>query len=146
MIAPARSQHIALQTPTKDKMFVFGGHTTPQVRLNDAWFFNTSNFSWKKADATEPQTPKNQESLVGGPGPRANSAATLHDNKIYLFGGHGGVNYSRVAFNDLYSFDLDTNTWEKIEASNIPPEPRGGHTMFAIDRHLYIYGGWNSET
>jgi dynein heavy chain, axonemal len=40
------------------------------------------------------------------PAPRANTAATLLDNKIYLFGGHGGVNYQRVAFNDLFVFDL----------------------------------------
>lgn len=53
-------------------------------------------------------TPKNQESRIGAPAPRANSGATIVDNKIYVFGGHGGVNYSRVAFNDLYSFDLDT--------------------------------------
>lgn len=66
---------------------------------------------------------------------------------MYLFGGHGGVNYARVAFNDLYSFDLDTHQWEKIEsAGGSVPEPRGGHTMFAIDRTLYIYGGWNSDT
>jgi dynein heavy chain len=45
---------------------------------------------------------------VGAPAPRANTGATLLDNKVYIFGGHGGVNYARVAFNDLYSFDLDT--------------------------------------
>ena len=63
-----------------------------------------------------------------------------------MFGGHGGVNYQRVAFNDLYSFDLETQKWEKIEPANNPPEGRGGHTMFSVGRMLYVYGGWNSES
>lgn len=85
--------------------------------------------------------------MTGAPAPRANSAAAIIDNKVYLFGGHGGVNYARVAFNDLYSFDLDTHVWERVEsAGGSVPEPRGGHTMFSIDRTLYIYGGWNSDT
>lgn len=84
--------------------------------------------------------------MTGAPSPRANTAATIHEGKIYIFGGHGGVNYARVAFNDLYAFDLETATWERMESANNPPEPRGGHTMFAIDRKLYIYGGWNSES
>lgn len=83
--------------------------------------------------------------MTGAPPPRANSAATIIENKIYIFGGHGGLNYARISFNDLYSFDLDTCTWEKIEPANNAPEPRGGHSMFAIGRVLYIYGGWNQE-
>jgi dynein heavy chain, axonemal len=51
-----------------------------------------------------------------------------------------------MAFNDLYCFDLDTQQWEKLEYANNAPEPRGGHTMFAIGRTIYIYGGWNSES
>jgi dynein heavy chain len=45
----------------------------------------------------------------------------------------------------LYSFDLDTQSWEKIESANNPPEARGGHTLFSIGRKIYSYGGWNSE-
>jgi dynein heavy chain len=56
------------------------------------------------------------------------------------------VNYARVAFNDLYAFDLDTQQWEKIEYANNAPEPRGGHTLFSIGRKIYVYGGWNSES
>ena len=144
---PPRTQHVAISTPKHDKIFIFGGHSTPQIRLNDTWFLHTSNqtFAWKRAEGDEAQTPRNQDSPSGAPGPRANSSATIIDNKVYVFGGHGGVNYSRVAFNDLYSFDLDTHQWEKIEFANNAPEPRGGHTMFSIDRKIYIYGGWNSE-
>jgi len=66
-------------------------------------------------------------------------------NKIYLFGGHGGLNYARTAFNDLFTFDLETEIWEKIVPSNNSPDGRGGHSVFASDEKIYIYGGWNSE-
>lgn len=59
------------------------------------------------------------------------------------------MGYSRVAFNDLYAFDLSTNSWEKIEYANNAPEPRGGHSIFAVTvqgkKYIYVYGGWNSE-
>ena len=88
---------------------------------------------------------QNQDSSIGAPAPRANTGATLYNNKIYIFGGHGGLNYARVAFNDLYCFDLETNTWEKIEPANNAPDGRGGHSLFANEDKLYVYGGWNSE-
>ena len=46
----------------------------------------------------------------------------------------------------MYCFDLDTNKWEKIQYLNNAPSPRGGHTVFSIDKKIYIYGGWNSES
>jgi dynein heavy chain len=111
-----RTQHIALPVPKTDKIFVFGGHSSPQARLNDTWFLSTTNFGWKRAENEEAATVHNQESLTGAPPPRANTAVTIVDNKIYIYGGHGGLNYSRIAFNDMYSFDLETHVWEKIEA------------------------------
>ena len=63
-----------------------------------------------------------------------------------MLGGHGGLNYARVPFNDLYSFDLQEQTWTKHEAKNTVPEGRGGHSIFAFDYKIYAYGGWNAET
>lgn len=62
-----------------------------------------------------------------------------------MFGGHGGLNYARIAFNDLYTFDLNTHVWERIVPFNNPPEGRGGHSLLANEGKIYVYGGWNSE-
>jgi len=103
------------------------------------------DLEWQRV-GNEKDNKTNQESTIGAPAPRANSAGCVYNGKIYIFGGHGGLNYSRIAFNDLYSFDLETETWEKILPSNDPPkEGRGGHSVFASDEKIYIYGGWNSE-
>jgi len=141
----ARAQHVAVSYPKNDKVFIFGGHNSPKTRLNDTWVLTVKDFEWARVGGDKDNL-TNQDSSIGAPAPRANTSATLYDNKIYLFGGHGGINYARTSFNDLYCFDLETETWELIvPASSHKPEPRGGHSVFASDQKVYIYGGWNNE-
>jgi dynein heavy chain len=71
--------------------------------------------------------------------------ACIYDGKVWIFGGHGGLQYQRTSFNDLFSFDLATNNWEKINYNNAAPDGRGGHSLFAYNNKLYVYGGWNAE-
>lgn len=68
---------------------------------------------------------------------------------MYIFGGHGGVDYKRVAFNDIYELDIENEyKWEKIATNGTPPEPRGGHiaSILANRDQLIIFGGWNFST
>jgi dynein heavy chain len=141
----ARTQHIAISIPpNNDRIFIYGGHHNPQARLNDTWFLNVKDFEWVRVGADKASL-NNGESSIGAPPPRANAGACLHENKIYVFGGHGGLSYQRIAFNDLHAFDLETETWEKIVPVNSPPEGRGGHSCFANNNKIYVYGGWNTE-
>ena len=50
----------------------------------------------------------------------------LCNNEIYIFGG-----FSRDTYNDLKVFNLNTNHWREIEASNsrVVPDARVSHTM-----------------
>lgn len=134
--------------PNFDRIWVFGGHASPTVRLNDTWWLKVSDKSWTRALGDKEVT-ANQESAIGGPPSRANMGACYYNGKIYVYGGHGGLNYARVAFDDIYSFDCESQVWEKIEivvGQSVPPEGRGGHTLFAFNDKLWAYGGWNSET
>lgn len=45
-----------------------------------------------------------------------------------MFGGHGGINYQRLAFNDLYVLETENYEWTKLEPKGNPPDPRGGHS------------------
>lgn len=45
----------------------------------------------------------------------------------------------------MYTFDLETEQWEKIVPNNNAPDGRGGHSCFASDGKIFIYGGWNQE-
>jgi dynein heavy chain len=146
---PARSQHVAqVLPPGNDRMFVFGGHHTPTVRLNDTWMLNTKEYVWTRAKGDK-ATEENKESAIGAPPPRANAGSCVYKNKIYVYGGHGGLNYQRVCLDDIYTYDLETEQWEQIEVNiglQLPPPGRGGHTIFISEEKLYAYGGWNHES
>lgn len=73
-------------------MFVFGGHHSPQARLNDTWILQVKELEWRRIGADKDNT-TNQESSIGAPGPRANMGACLYQGKVYIFGGHGGLGY-----------------------------------------------------
>ena len=148
----SRTQHAAVFTPNKE-VFVFGGHASPTVRLNDCWFLKMPNANnpevfWHRVEG-DTDVPPNEQSTINAPPPRANMGATYANNKIYIYGGHGGLNYARTAFADIFSFDLETHTWhqyEPVAQAQPPPVGRGGNSIFVVDNKLYSYGGWNSES
>jgi len=107
---------------------------------------DVSSLEWSSPVKQEDESEDGEASSEGKPCPRANSAAALVEGKVYLFGGHGGLNYQRVAFNDMWVFDLSTGAWTQEEYANNPCEARGGHSVFALGTKLYVYGGWNLES
>lgn len=106
----ARAQHVAQTTAKGDKLFIFGGHHSPQTRLNDTWILDVKQMEWRRIGG-EPHK-DNHVSDVGAPDPRANMGSCLFKEKVIIFGGHGGLNYARKNFNDIYTFDFETEKWE----------------------------------
>lgn len=107
------------KTDPKNEMFVFGGHASPTLRLNDCWLLkmpnpNNPEVVWQRIEG-DADVADNEHSNIGAPLPRANMGATLFEGKIYIYGGHGGHNYERKAFDDIFSFDLTTHTWHQYE-------------------------------
>ena len=151
-----RTQHAAVACGTKSEpkseMFVFGGHASPTLRLNDCWILKAPNnaldVTWQRVEGDK-DVADNEHSAIGAPLPRANMGHTLFEGKIYIYGGHGGHNYERKAFDDIYSFDLETQTWhqyEPVQQAQPPPVGRGGNSIFVLDHKLYSYGGWNCDS
>jgi dynein heavy chain, axonemal len=65
---------------------------------------------------------------------------------VYVFGGHGGIDYQRIAFNDLYTLDIDKEfEWNKLSPKGNPPDARGGHTasVLATKDKIMFFGGWS---
>ena len=62
-----------------------------------------------------------------GPTPPARALGTaIYDpvgNRVIVFGGRSSSTY----LNDLWAFDLTTNSWVEIVAQGTPPTPRRGH-------------------
>jgi dynein heavy chain len=87
--------------------------------------------------------------VIGAPPPRANCGNCYAEGKIFIYGGHGGLGYNRCAYADIYSFDIDSETWQKHEQKGTytpPPVGRGGNSIFVCNGKLYSYGGWNAES
>ena len=143
----ARSQHVGQTTAKADKLFIFGGHHTAQTRLNDTWILHIKEMEWRRIGGKPSM--ENNESDIGAPTPRANMGSCVFKEKVIIFGGHGGVNFERKNFNDVHTFDFESETWTKLNPSGGAPEGRGGCSVFARDHEsgekIYIYGGWNSE-
>jgi dynein heavy chain, axonemal len=80
------------------------------------------------------------------PSPRGGHGAAIIGRNMWVFGGYGGAGYQRTDFNDLYSFDIDTMSWNPlIEVHGTLPGRRSGHSLFAVRTNLMVYGGWNSS-
>ncbi|CAI7838778.1 unnamed protein product, partial [Closterium sp. NIES-53] len=58
---------------------------------------------------------------------------------VWVFGGEDS---KRRLLNDVYSLDLTTFVWDKLDTIGTPPLPRAGHTATVYNEHyLTIFGG-----
>jgi dynein heavy chain len=131
-------------------ILLFGGFHTQDHRLNDLWLFDAFSFSWKQPNAEHNMEASSPSQLsynawANVPAPRASHSATLIGDNLYIFGGYGGLGYSRRDLDDLYSLNVRTWLWAKISAKGTPPEKRSGHQGCAIEKQLFVFGGSNSS-
>ena len=64
------------------------------------------------------------------------------DSKMYIFGG----STDDEIFNELWSFDLHSHIWKKIEQKGNIPSARESHSVAVFENYMCLIGGWNSET
>jgi len=70
--------------------------------------YSIKEMEWRRIGA------ENNDSTTAAPCPRANMGSCVFQNKVIIFGGHGGVDYQRKNFNDVHLFDFATETWEQL--------------------------------
>ena len=146
-----RCNHSAVEI-NDSQMMVFGGYFSSKQRFNDTYILRLNgspNYFWyQPSNQKSGQEPQNTESKIGAPEPRANHTATFIKelNRVYIFGGHGGVGYSRKAFNDMHFIDCESFEWTKVETKGSAPEPRGGHIAGRLPKNnkIFVQGGWSS--
>lgn len=127
-------------------MLIFGGYYTSKNRFNDTYILKIANWTWSQPPNQKSSgSPKNAESKIGAPDPRADCSVTYHKGRVYVFGGHGGVGYSRQSFNDIHALDIESFEWTRLEPAGNLPDARGGHAaaILANQDKLAVYGGWS---
>ena len=105
---------------------------------------------WQKV----PPVGKHNIAIV--PVPRIGHTALLLENdmfprhdagpKMIIFGGRVSNSYNDlpsqlVLSNELWSFDLLSETWQLIDTQGTAPSPRAGHTSVMVGSNMFVYGG-----
>lgn len=119
----------------KDKdIYVFGGEIysgSSTAYTDKLWKYNTSTGTTTEL------------SIVNAPAARVEAAAVVYANKIYVF---GGVNSSSGYDQNLYIYDIDSNSWTTLAASGVWPSGRRGHSAVIYNAKMYVFAGRNSST
>ncbi|XP_022946642.1 acyl-CoA-binding domain-containing protein 4-like isoform X1 [Cucurbita moschata] len=117
----------------ENKLLSIAGHTKDpseaiQVRVFDV---QTSNWSTLKTYGKPPVS-------------RGGQSVTLVGTSLVIFGGQDA---KRTLLNDLHILDLETLTWDEIDAVGAPPSPRSDHAAAVhAERYLLIFGGGSHAT
>ncbi|XP_060071944.1 uncharacterized protein LOC132551817 [Ylistrum balloti] len=122
-----RNAHTA--TAVGHVMYVFGGRTGINMgegSFNELYAFDTSNNVWTLL----------KPSGVA-PTPRSFHAMTVIGNRLFVFGGCG----EEGRLNDLHSYDIEANTWQK-EPINKDIDGRGGAGLIAIGNDVFVVAGF----
>ncbi|KQK12274.1 acyl-CoA-binding domain-containing protein 6 [Brachypodium distachyon] len=75
---------------------------------------------------------------------RGGQSVTLVGTTLVVFGGEDA---KRCLLNDLHILDLESMTWDDVDAIGTPPAPRSDHAAAChADRYLLIFGGGSHAT
>ena len=123
--------------PASSRIILFGGYDgTGFLKAaafhQDTWELNVSGDpKWKEYPT------------AGNPPPRQQTVMVLDPtrNRIVMFGGKT----STTMYNDLWTFDLASNTWSPLAASGTPPTPREAFGIYdPVRDRLVLFGGHQS--
>ena len=117
----------------RDSLYVFSGQSGAKI-TNDLFQFQFHDRKWTRITT---------EHLLKGtqppPSRRYGHTMVAHDRHLYVFGGAADNNLP----NDLYWFDLETHTWDIVQAAPDSHIPSGRlfHHADIIDNKMFIFGG-----
>jgi len=134
---PNFSRHTACLVGSK--VHVFGGYDGHGSNFDLATFDPYAR-SWTNVPkAAQKGTP---------PSSRTNHAAAAVGKNMYIFGGNNNNEAGQYqVLDDLTMLDTLTMTWSRPKTTGTAPCARSGHTLTAIGKKLYLFGGgvWNER-
>eukprot|EP00250_Pteridium_aquilinum_P011672 c20230_g1_i1 orf=342-2390(-) len=115
------------------KLLAVAGHSKDPSNTVIVRAFDVGTSSWSLL-----------KSFGKAPIARGGQSVTLVGSNLVMFGGEDS---KRRLLNDLNILDLETMTWDAVEAVGIPPTPRSDHTATVqAGRYLLIFGGGSHST
>lgn len=130
-ILPPCAGHSLVRWGTK--LLALGGHTKDSSDAVIVRAFDTETHTWSIL-----------KSYGKPPLARGGQSVNFVGSTLVMFGGEDS---KRHLLNDLHILDLETMTWDAIEAVGLPPAPRSDHTAAVhLDRYLLVFGGGSHST
>jgi len=134
-----RAEQDGVWDAARERLVFFGGDEgMPEscipkpIFLEETWAFNTDCGDFELID------------VGGGPPARTRLATTLDSarNQMIVHGGRSreGDSGNYDLFDDLWAFDLETDTWTELPNQD-GPAARAMHTIGVSGDVLYLYGG-----
>jgi hypothetical protein len=117
------------------KSLLFGGRDSEGAFPSDTWIYDFNDNSWTQK--TFSVQPPGREYF--------GMCYNQQDEKVYLFGGAGSAEY----YNDLWTYDVNTDSWSLVTIAGSSPIARFGHGMTydSKNNRILVFGGkdgsWN---
>ncbi|KAF2592903.1 hypothetical protein F2Q70_00045403 [Brassica cretica] len=130
----AREAHSA--TLVGKRIFIFGGcgkasGSDDEVFYNDLFILNTETLTWQRAVTTG-----------NPPSARDSHTCSTWKNKIIVVGGEDLDDYY---LSDVHILDTETFVWKQMKTSGQVLTPRAGHVTVALERNLFVFGGFTDS-
>ncbi|GMJ11186.1 acyl-CoA binding protein 4 [Hibiscus trionum] len=119
--------------PWENKLLSIAGHTKDPSETIRVKTFDLQTGTWSML-----------KTYGKAPVARGGQSVTLAGTTLVIFGGQDA---NQTLLNDLHILDLETLTWDEIDAVGVPPSPRSGHAAaIHAERYLLIFGGGSHAT
>jgi N-acetylneuraminic acid mutarotase len=119
--------------PWENKLLSIAGHTKDPTESIQVKVFDLQSNTWSTL-----------KTYGKAPVSRGGQSVTLFGTSLVFFGGQDA---KRTLLNDLHILDLETMTWDEIDAVGVPPSPRSDHAAAVhAERYLLIFGGGSHAT
>ena len=122
------------------KLVLVGGEKVARTPIEDGMVVWTKDLA---AGAGAGWTSLQNSNPGVEPAPRVAHAQAMVGNELYVFGGRQGITMEEKPLNDLWKFNMETQTWVDLTDATTGdiPESRSFHKMQAIGAKLYVFGG-----
>ncbi|KAG8472780.1 hypothetical protein CXB51_034659 [Gossypium anomalum] len=119
--------------PWENKLLSIAGHTKVPSETIQVKAFDLQTGTWSVLNT-----------YGKAPVSRAGQSVTLVGTTLVIFGGQDA---KRTLLNDLHILNLETMTWNEIDAVGAPPSPRADHAAaIHAERYLLVFGGGSHAT
>ena len=131
-----RHNHTSLYFESIDSIVTFGGSNT-ELYMDSIFVMNIH-------DERKQEVLKRNKETVWPQTRHGHTANIYKKDQMIVFGGKKGFGVDSDSFlNDLWSFNVKTNEWEKIKSLNSAPRERCWHSSVIYkDRFLLVSGGF----